>query len=104
LFDADLNKLDELPEEKYRLFEECSPLHHLTRDDAPAMLNYGGSIDQEVTDVNIGIHHARFGEALKEKMDELGIRCIVNAGNRVLGDGERISPIDFIKEEFEMAR
>jgi acetyl esterase/lipase len=104
LFDADLNKLDELPEEKYRLFEECSPLHHLTKDDAPAMLNYGGSIDQEVTDVNIGIHHARFGEALKEKMDELGIRCIVNAGNRVLGDGERVSPIDFIKQEFEKAK
>jgi acetyl esterase/lipase len=102
LFDADLNKLDDLPEEKYRLFEECSPLHHLTKDDAPAMLNYGGSIDQAVTDVGIGIHHARFGQALKEKMDELGIRCVVNAGGRVLGDGERISPFEFIQQGLGM--
>ena len=29
--------------------------------------------------------HARFCEALKEKMDELNIRCIVNAGGQVLG-------------------
>jgi hypothetical protein len=101
LFDVDLNQLDELPDEKYRLFEECSPLHHLTPDDAPAMLNYGGSIDQEVTDVGIGIHHARFGQALKERMDELGIRCIVNAGGQVLGDGERVSPLAFIQQEFE---
>lgn len=104
LFDVDLSKLDNLPEEKYKLFEECSPLHHLTKDDAPAMLNYGGSIDQEVKDVNIGIHHAQFGKALKEKMDELGIRCIVNAGGKVLGDGERVTPIDFIKQEFEKAK
>lgn len=104
LFDIDLNKLDALPEEKYRLFEECSPLTHLTKDDAPAMLVYGGSIDQEVTDVNIGIHHARFGKVLKEKMDELGIRCIVIAGGRVLGDGGPASPFDFLKQAFGMSR
>ena len=102
LYDVDLNNLDDLPEEKYRLFEECSPIHHLTKDDVPAMLSYGGSLDQEITNVGIGIHHARFGKALKEKMDELNIRCIVNAGGQVLGDGERISPIDFLKQEFGM--
>lgn len=100
LFDVDLNKLDDLPEEKYRLFEEVSPLHHLTKDDVPALLSYGGSFDQEVTNHSIGIHHARFGKALKEKMDELGIRCIVVAGGQVLG--ERVSPIDFMKQEFGM--
>jgi acetyl esterase len=102
LFDVDLNKLNELPEEKYRLFEEVSPIHHLTKDDVPAMLSYGGSFDQEVTNVNIGIHHARFGEALKEKMDALGIRCEVYAGNEVLGGGQRVSPIEFMKQEFGM--
>ena len=59
-------------------------------------------MDQEVTNVGIGIHHARFGEALKEKMDTLKIRCIVSAGGRVLGDGERVSSIDFLKHEFGM--
>jgi acetyl esterase len=100
LFDVDLNKLDELPEEKYRLFEECSPIHHLTKDDAPALLSYGGSLDQKVTNVNIGIHHARFGKVLKEKMDALGIRCEVHAGGQALGGGERTSAFDFMVQEF----
>ena len=104
LYDVDLDKLDDLPQEKYKLFEECSPLHHLTKDDAPAMLNYGGTLDQAVTNQNIGIHHARFGEVLKEKMDALGIRCIVNAGGTVLGGAERISPIDFLKDDFSIAK
>jgi acetyl esterase len=102
LFDVDLSKLDDLPEEKYRLFEEVSPIHHLTKDDVPAMLNYGGSLDQEVTNDGIGIHHARFGKVLKEEMDELGIRCEVYARNEVLGGGQRVSPIDFMKQEFGM--
>lgn len=104
LFDVDLSKLDELPDAKYRLFEECSPIHHLTRDDAPALLNYGGGIDQKVTDVNIGIHHARFGRALKEKMDALKIRCIVVAGGQALDGSERVSPIEFMKQEFGMSK
>ncbi|MEQ8788520.1 MAG: alpha/beta hydrolase fold domain-containing protein [Pirellulaceae bacterium] len=103
LFDIDMSKLDELPEEKYRLFEECSPLPHLTKDDAPALLNYAGPIDQEVTNANIGIHHAKFGKALKEKMDALGIPCEVQAGGQVLGGGERTAPIDFLKREFKLA-
>jgi acetyl esterase/lipase len=102
LFDVDLSKLDELPDEKYRLFEEVSPIHHLTKDDVPAMLSYGGSLDQKVTNVNVGIHHARFGKVLKERMDALGIRCEVHAGNEVLGGGRRVSPIDFMKQAFGM--
>ncbi|MEO2024440.1 MAG: alpha/beta hydrolase fold domain-containing protein [Fuerstiella sp.] len=102
LFDVDLNRLDELPEGKYRLFEEVSPIHHLTKDDVPAMLSYGGTFDQEVTNVNIGIHHARFGKVLKEWMDALGIRCDVYAGKEVLGGGPRVSTIDFLRQQFEM--
>ncbi len=104
LYDVDLDKLDELPEEKYKLFEEVSPIHHLTKDDVPAMLSYTGSLDQKVTNVNIGIHHARFGKVLKEKMDKLGIRCLVYAGGQSLGDGERVTPIDFLKQEFKMMK
>lgn len=102
LFDVDLNNLDDLPEEKYKLFEEVSPIHHLTKDDVPALLSYGGSLDQEVTNVNIGIHHARFGEALKQEMDALGIRCEVHAGRQVLGGGKRTSQIEFLKQSFGM--
>jgi hypothetical protein len=100
LYDVDLDKLDELPEEKYKLFEECSAMTHLTKEDVPAMLIYGGTLDQEITDQNIGIHHARFGKALKVKMDALKIRCVVNAGGDFLGGEDRITPIQFLKQGF----
>ena len=103
LFDVDLNDLDNLPEHKYRLFEEVSPIHHLTADDVPAMLTYAGALDQKVTNVNIGIHHARFGKVLKDRMNALGIRCDVHAGKEVLNGGQRMSTIDFLKQQFRMA-
>ena len=94
LFDMDPNKLDQLPEEKYKLFEECSPINHLTKDDPPAQLSYNMSMD------DADIHSPRFGKALKEKMDALGIRCDVYVGGEVLGGGERVSTIDFVKKAF----
>ena len=96
LFDVDMDNLDQLPEEKYKLFEECSPITHLTKDDPPAQLIYGMSMDAA------DIHSPRFGKALKEKMDALGIRCNVYVGGEVLGGGERVSTIDFIKQAFGM--
>lgn len=81
LFGVDLDKLDQLPPEKYRLFEETAAIHHLTKDDPPAMLNYDYDLDIAVTDTNIGIHHPRFGLTLKKKMDELGIPCEVHGRN-----------------------
>jgi acetyl esterase/lipase len=96
LFDMDPNKLDELPKEKYKLFEECSPITHLTKDDPPAQLIYGMSMDQA------DIHSPRFGKALKDKMDALGIRCDVYVGGEVLGGGSKISTIDFVKQTFGM--
>ena len=96
LFDVDMDNLDQLPKEKYKLFEECSPITHLTKDDPPAQLIYGTTMD------DTGIHSPRFGKALKKKMDALGIRCHVYAGSEVLGGGERVSTIDFVKEAFGM--
>jgi acetyl esterase/lipase len=102
LFDVDLGRLDQLPAEKYKLFEEVSPINHLTKDDPPVQLSYGGPLDTKVTNQSVGIHHAKFGEALKKKMDALGIRCDVYAGPDVLGGGKRISTIEFVKEAFGM--
>lgn len=81
LFDIDADELDHLPAEKYALMEEVSALPHLTADDtSPVMLTYVSALDTPVTDRSIGIHHARFGYALKEAMDELGLSCEVHAG------------------------
>jgi acetyl esterase/lipase len=100
LFDVDLERLDDLPAEKYRLFEEVSPINHLTRDDPPVLLIYSRPLETEVTNQGIGIHHALFGKVLKDKMDALGIPCEVVAGNRRIGSGPPTKPIDFLKKNF----
>jgi hypothetical protein len=99
LFGVDLNKLDDLPQEKYRLFEEVSALPHLTKDDAPAALFYGSKLDTPITSRGIGIHHPRFGKALKGKMDELGIECEFHTGIR-RGDGWTKLTVGFVKKHF----
>jgi hypothetical protein len=98
LFGVDLSKLDDLPAGKYKLFEEVSAINHVTRDDPPVLLIYSQPLDAEVTNQGIGIHHALFGKALKEKMDELGIPCEVIAAGKRLGGGTPTRPIDFLKE------
>ena len=80
LYGVNLNKLDSLPKEKYRLFELTSPITHVTRDDAPAMLLYRSEMNTPITSQGVGIHHPRFGKVLKEKMDKLGITCRVKTG------------------------
>lgn len=97
LFGVDLNKLDDLPQEKYRLFEEVSALPHLTKDDAPAALFYASKLDTPITSQGIGIHHPRFGKALKEKMDELDIGCEVHTGIP-RGDEWTKLTVDFVKK------
>ena len=71
---------DELPAEKYKLFEEVSPITNLTKDDPPVLLWYRSRLDAEITSTGIGIHHPLFGKALKDKMDALKIPCELNAG------------------------
>lgn len=41
---------------------------------------YRRQFDTAITSQGIGIHHPRFGKALKEKMDGLGIECEVHTG------------------------
>jgi acetyl esterase/lipase len=102
LFGVDVNELDHLPAEKYKLFEACSPITLLSKDDPPALLVYSRPIDAEVTELNVGIHHPRFGKALKEKMDELKIPCEVDAAGKRLGGGTATRVTAFLKEHFGM--
>ena len=96
LFDVDLNKLDDLPREKYRLFEFVSSLNHLTKDDAPTQLIYASQLDTPITTQAIGIHHAKFGQFLKEKMDKLGIQSELHTG--IARDGVSDLTLRFVKK------
>ena len=80
------------------LFEEVSPLTHLSKDDVPALLMYASEMDTKITSQGIGIHHPRFGKALKEKMDKLGIECEVRTGIRRGDDEFRKLTMDFVKK------
>lgn len=71
-FGTKLDHLEALHAEKYKLFEEVSPIHHLTKDDPPVLQIYGVPVDSPATDA---IHHPQFGKVLKDKMDALGIPC-----------------------------
>jgi acetyl esterase/lipase len=104
LLGVDLRQLDDLPPDKCRLAEEISPFHHVTKDDPPVLLVYSNSLDAEITNPGVGIHHARFGKVLKDKMDAVGIPCEVDAGNQRLGGGTPTKPIDFLKRHLGVGK
>ena len=58
-FDINISELDKLPEEKYKLMEECSPINHVTRNALPTLLRYDHPLDAAYN-----VHHASFGVAL----------------------------------------
>ena len=102
LFDVDLKKLDELPEEKYKLFEEVSAINHLTKDDPPVLMTYDSDMDTPISSRSIGIHHPRFGNMLKEKMDSLGIECQVHTGFTRTRASRSKLVLEFVKRQFHM--
>src|SRR5262249_57776201 len=73
-------KADEVDTPKaYKLYEEAAPITSLSQDAPPVLLTYSYA-DEKVTnqsDLGLVVHHPRFGIALKERMDRLGIECEV---------------------------
>jgi acetyl esterase len=72
-------KADELDTPKaHKLYEQASPVTHLTKDDPPvyAWYNEARALPKDPKPGN-GIHHINFGLKLKEQMDRLGIECVV---------------------------
>lgn len=61
------------------LFEESSPVNHLTFDDPPILFRYGQRNDPLPPNSSgrLHIHHPKFGFALKEKADRLGVECTI---------------------------
>ena len=54
--------------EKHKeLYQRFSPYNHISKDDPPLFLNYGGNASVPARSIADGIHHAMFGIKLKEK-------------------------------------
>jgi hypothetical protein len=97
--------------EAYRRYEEMAPITHLTKDDPPAMLVYSYANEEVTKDSNLGlvVHHPKFGIALKEEMDKLGIECVVQyrGENGPIRHGENeplLNSVQFIRKQFEKAQ
>ena len=73
-------KPDELDTPKaHKLYEEASPITHLSKGDPPVFLFYSEPKGPLPADARPGqgIHHPNFGVHLKEKMDPLKIECVL---------------------------
>ena len=72
--DGDYSKAD-----TRALIKEASPITHASADDPPALLIYGGELDNlplpEEASQGLLIHHPYFGKVLKHKLDDLGVEC-----------------------------
>lgn len=63
----------------FRVYEDASPITHASAGDPPAILFYSEPDEPLPPDARPGqgIHHPRFGAALKARLDELGVGCTV---------------------------
>ncbi|MHC4779564.1 MAG: hypothetical protein ACYTFG_13405, partial [Planctomycetota bacterium] len=71
---------EEVDDPKFHpLFREASALTHLTKDDVPVLLFYPQANTPLPKNASGGkyIHHPKFGEVLKERMDALGVKCVL---------------------------
>ena len=64
---------------RHKLYQEASPLTYVPADDPPAILSYTEPNAPLPADARAGqgIHHPRFGAALKARLDPLGVECIL---------------------------
>ena len=88
----------------YELYEKAAPVTYLTKDDPPALLSYSYANEPVDANSNLGlvVHHPKLGLALKERMDALGIECVVQYRGQEGGD--RTTAVEFIRKHFERAR
>jgi arylformamidase len=54
------------------MYKEYSAYNHLSKDDPPMLLSYGGDMTLPSKSLGHGIHHGMFGVKMKEKSDALG--------------------------------
>jgi len=87
----------------YKRYEAASAINYLTRDDPPVYAFYNEARKlPENPKAGQGIHSINFGTYLKEKMDGLGIECVV----RHQDENPDLSreTIAFLKKHFGLAK
>jgi acetyl esterase/lipase len=93
-------KADEVDSPRaHKLYEEASPITYVSRDDPPVFLFYNEPKGPLPADARPGqgIHHPRFGEALKEKLDPLKIDCVLRHQDDYKGSGREALHRDMVE-------
>jgi acetyl esterase len=107
-------KADEIDTPRaYERYRQAAPITYVSEDDPPVLLMYSYP-NKEVTEetpLGLIVHHPRFGIALKEQLDKLGIECIVQyqdpKSGKVVRHEENAVPVtalDFIRRQFDRAK
>lgn len=97
----------------HQLYEAASPINYATADDPPVWMHYReakGRLPDNAGSAQ-GSHHPNFGYSLKEKLDKLGVGCIVRHASEYPGRrtpiraaerGTSGEMVDFFKRQFGM--
>jgi acetyl esterase/lipase len=96
-------KPDELDSPRaHKMYEAASPINYVTADDPPVFLFYNEPKGPLPADAQPGqgIHHPKFGEALKEKLDPLKIECVLRHSDDYRGRGNASDPLSREMVEF----
>lgn len=84
--------------EKAAMVRAASPVTYVTADDPPTYIQYPAPFGKtplpESTDQNLSIHHPRFGQLLKERMNAVGVECVF----RYKDDTSSITLEQFLKK------
>lgn len=95
-------KDDELDSPKaYELYEKAAPVNYLTADDPPVFGWYAepkGPLPEDAKPGQ-GIHHPNFGVDLKQRMEKLGVECVIR--HRDDGGDESEEIVRFLKKHLE---
>ena len=96
----------------YKLYEEATPITYVSRNAPPAWLSYNlpnEDVDED-TPLGLIVHHPKYGIALKERLDELGVECVVQyldgPGGKIVRhygqlEGNPVSEFEFVCSHFE---
>jgi len=94
-----------LDRDKIRLFEEASPINHATADDPPVYM-YFNQPNVPLPPGCFGdqyVHHPGLGFILKEKLDQLGVPCVLHLREETPGGTPFDEYVAFFRSNFQMS-
>lgn len=81
--------------EKHKsLYHEFSAYNHVSKDDPPLFMTYGGDMTLPSKDAGHGIHHPVYGVKMKEKCDSVGMECHLWVGDGTVSKSEKYRNAD----------